>query len=609
MAIKKKTIIREEKLLNWNVLILIGFTFLAYVATMGYDFVNWDDIVYIMNNDMITSLSWINLKKIFSSYFMGNYHPFILLSFLFDFQLFKFSAHGYHVHNLLLHLVNSFLVYAFFFHLLKKNVKTAITIAMIFAIHPMHVESVAWISERKDLLYTAYYFLSLLAYLFYIQRGRKLYFYLSLLLFVFSNFSKAQAVTLPVVLILIDYFTNRKFDWKTVLEKVPFFILSLVFGIVAIFAQKEMNYINPIGLSAFQSLFYAPYSLWVYLFKFLIPVNQLSLYEYPLTPDGNLPFYIYFSPVIFLLFIWVIWKTWKSNSYVTFGLLFFLATIFPVLQFLPVGGAIVSERYTYIPYIGLSIIVSMAFWEYRTKLILKNRRMMDYAGIFILALMVLLTWNRTKVWKDSISLWTDLIEKNPACLQAYSNRASFHNEMKDFDKAISDLNEAIKLDVNDSKKLNLYFSRAMMYKKTGKFDSAIIDYSKNIEIYPASYKSYLDRGILYTDQFGKYTEGINDFKSYLKLQPNDLNATFNLGVAFYKNHDPDSARVYFVKVVNLDPANGKAYNLLMTICYQLKDYTAAYKYATLAGQCGIKVDVAMLTAIKGALGMKALNKQ
>jgi protein O-mannosyl-transferase len=562
MANKKKIIAKQENLLNWKVFVLVAVTFLAYIPSLNNEFVNWDDIVYIMNNDMITSLNWVNLKNIFSSYFMGNYNPLILLSFMFDFHFFRFSAPGYHVHNLMLHLANAVLVYAFFFNLLKKNSNVAVTIALLFALHPMHVESVAWVSERKDLLYTAYYFLSLVSYVFYLQKGRILFYLLTLLFFILSNLSKAQAVTLPIVLILIDYFTTRKFEWKPVLEKIPFFLISLMFGIVAIFAQKANNYVNPHGIPVFQSLFYAPYSLWVYFVKFFVPAYQIAVYEYPLNSAGTIPSYIYISPLIFLILVFVVWKTYKSHKYVTFGLLFFLAVIFPVLQFLPVGSAIIAERYTYVPYIGLSLIIAVAFWENRSGMTLKNRRILDYAGLFILLLMTALTWNRTEVWKDSVALWTDVMKKNPGCVQAYINRAFIYNENKQYDYALADLTDGLKI---DSTNYTLYKNRGIIYDHLEKDDLALADYSRAIRNNPEEYKCYLLRGILFTDKFAKHDSAIADFKKYLTHSPDNLNATFNLIIANYKKGSYDSARVYCLKVLRMDPGNKDAKRLLEQI--------------------------------------------
>ena len=465
----------------------------------------------------------------------------------------------------------------------------------------MHVESVAWVSERKDVLYTAWYFLSLLTYLFYLDRGKKFYYFLALIFFIVSCLSKAQAVTLPIVLILIDYLSTRKFEWKSVYEKIPFFLLSLIFGIVAIFAQKANNYINPLGIPVSQSLFYAPYSLWIYLVKFLVPFHQTGVYNYPLSLEGIMPYYIYFSPLIFLFLIIVVWKTCKSYKYITFGLVFFIATIFPVLQFLSVGGAVVAERYTYIPYIGLSCIVAIAFWEYWSNSTLTNKNILSLSGIFIMLLMFVLTWNRTLVWKDSIAFWSDVIEKNPVCVEAYYNRAAMYNEKNEYDKAVKDFTDGLKIDPNDAKKLNFYSSRAFIYQKMGKYDSALIDCSNAIKKNPDYINAYLDRGILYTDQFGKYDSGISDFKKFLQHKPQDINGNMNLGIAYYKKNDFDSAKLLFLKSIALNPANGNAHNLLTYIYYKNKDYLSAYNHGMLAQQYGANVDSSLMIFLQNKI--------
>jgi hypothetical protein len=151
------------------------------------------------------------------------------------------------------------------------------------------------------------------------------------LLFLFALLSKAQAVTLPLVLLVIDYVKSRDFNVRSVFEKLPFFVTSLVFGIIAIIAQQDSNYINPLNMPFWQSLLYGPYSLWLYLWKFIFPVYLTSLYEYPVSVDGSLPYYIYFSPLVFLLVLYIICYAWKRDRLITFGLLLFVFTIFPVL--------------------------------------------------------------------------------------------------------------------------------------------------------------------------------------------------------------------------------------------------------------------------------------
>ncbi|MDP1623762.1 MAG: glycosyltransferase family 39 protein [Bacteroidales bacterium] len=562
MATKKKIISEKEKFLNWKILLIIAVCFIAFIPSLKNDFVNWDDIVYIMNNDMITTFSWLNLQKMFSSFFMGNYHPLILLSFSFDFHLFQFDAHGYHVHNLVLHMINTFLVYMFFFNLMKKNINVSATIALLFAIHPMHVESVAWVSERKDLLYTAYFMLSLIAYLRYLNKGKSSFYFLSLLFFIFSLLSKAQAVTLPLVLFLSDYLLSRKFEWKNLLEKIPFLVLSLIFGITAVFAQKANGFLNPLDIPVYQSLFYAPYGVCIYLFKFVLPVYQTAVYIYPTTLAGEVPFYIYFSPIILIFVAIAIWKTWKNTRYITFGLLFFLTTILPVLQFLPVGPAVVSERYTYIPYLGLAAIVAILFWEKIPAMEVRWRNIFKAGASLLILILIILTWNRNLVWRDSVTLWTDVMEKNPRCISAYINRAFIFNEQKQYDEALQDCTDGLKI---DSTNFTLYKNRGIAYGIIGKHGLALSDYSSAIKYNPNDYDSYLYRGILLTDKFAKHDSAISDFKKYLSHSPDNLNATFNLIVANYNKGSFDSARVYCLKVIALDPGNAQARQLLETI--------------------------------------------
>lgn len=591
---KKKKIKETKSGLPYLYLILIiVIGTIAYIPSLNNDFVNWDDIIYVMNNDMIKSISVENFLKIWSTFWMGNYHPVTLLSFTLDFHLFQMTPHGYHYHNLVLHLVNTILVYFFCYHLFTKNTTIASIVALLFAIHPMHVESVAWISERKDLLYTLYYLLGLISYIYYIRRKKTGYFLLALLFFVISLLSKAQAVTLPLILLLIDYYLSRKFTFAVILEKVPFFILALAGGIVAIFAQKADNSINAVGLTGFSSLFYGFYSIWVYLFKLVIPVQLNCFYEYPYTGSGNVPLYVYLSPVIIILFLAVLILTWKKQSYITFGILFFLFAIFPVLQFLPVGQAVVAERYSYIPYIGLFIIAGIGFETIRNKLNASRKRWITYAGLVVFFLFFVLSWSRSAVWKDSVSLWTDVMEKNPKSVTAYINRGYIYNQdpYKQYDKAIKDCNDGLKVDSNSFK---LYINRGTSFRKLAMYDLALADFSKALQKNPKSYDTYLDRGILYTDQFAKYDLGIADFREFLKFSPNNKDGNYNLGVAFYKKGVYDSSMVYTQKAIALSKDYALAH-YLCALLYGLKnDFSNAYYQGSQAQMLGCSVDQNLL---------------
>ena len=584
---------KEKPAFYISLLFIVILTVVTYFPSLNNTFVNWDDIIYIMNNNMITTLSFHNLVKIFSSYWMGNYHPVTILSFALDYHFVQVTPYGYHLHNFILHIINSVLVCIFCYRMFNKNVMVAFIVAALFAVHPLHVESVAWISERKDLLYTMWFMLSLIAYLFWLEKKKFRYLALVVIFFIISLLAKAQAVTLPLVLLIIDYYYARKFNVRTIFEKIPFFLLSFGTGILAIFAQKADNAVNVLHLSRLTSIFYGQYSLGVYLFKLVIPVNQRALYEYPLNPDGSPPLYLYFFPLLVLAIAFVIYRSWKKNKYISFGFLFFIFTIFPVLQFLPVGEAIVAERYSYIPFIGLFIILAMAFDRWRHKATEGLKKILTYCGAGVIILFVLLSWGRIQVWKDSVTLWTDVMEKDPKSVTAYINRGFIYNQddYKLYDKAMKDCNDGMKIDSNNHK---LYINRATSYRKLGMFDQAVADFTTSLKKDSNDYQPYLDRGVLFTDNLGKFDLGIEDFKSYLKHRNDNKDVLYNLGVAYYKKGTYDSSMVYLKKALKID-SNYAGVHYLCSLVYALKNnYKAAYDHGAQAQSLGFSIDPALL---------------
>jgi Tfp pilus assembly protein PilF len=395
-----------------------------------------------------------------------------------------------------------------------------------------------------------------------------------------------------VVLLLIDYFMERKPDVKLFLEKVPFFALSLVFGIIAIRAQDADGSINSVGISVISSICYANYSIWVYLFKLVLPVNLTCLYEYPFTADGGIPFYIYLSPVILIILLVILVITWKKHRTTFFGLLFFLVVIFPVLQFLPVGRAIVAERYSYIPYIGLFFIIGVFFVYLRDRVKTPgNRKALNYAGIGVILTLCLMTLNRTQVWADSVSLWTDVMKKSPSCMSAYINRSYMYLQYKQYDKAIKDCNDGLKI---DSTQFKLYINRGTAYRHLAMYDLALKEFSHAIKQNPESYDTYLDRGIMYTDQFNKYDSGIADFRHFLKFRPDNPNGNLNLGVAYYKNKNYDSSLNYLAKSAALSPDSPNPYYIFALVYAAKLDFAKAYEYGSRAQSLGMTMDNTLL---------------
>ena len=216
-------------------LVILLISFLAYLPVLHNGFVNWDDDQYIQENWIIHTF---NIKEIFTGYFMGNYHPLTMLVLAIEYKLFGIAPTGYHLINLLIHLLNIILVYKLIV-LLSDKKYVALIACLLFGIHPIHVESVAWVSELKDLLYAFFFLLSIIYYLKFIKSGDKIFYFYSLLLFLPALLSKAMAASLPLAMLLIDYFMGRKINLKNFLEKIPFFIIALIFGVLAIFARRR----------------------------------------------------------------------------------------------------------------------------------------------------------------------------------------------------------------------------------------------------------------------------------------------------------------------------------------------------------------------------------
>ena len=233
--------------------LVLLLTFILYRSGLQNGFVNWDDDKYIIDNPLIRSL---DIGALFSGYVMGNYHPLTMLVYAIEYQLFGIDPTGYHVVNMLLHLLNTFLVFLAIIRLSKNNL-AGLVAALFFGIHPMHVESVVWASELKDLLYTAFFLGSWIFYMRYIDAPEKRkYYYIALLLFLAALLSKAMAVSLLPVLFLTDYFRGRKISRPVIVEKFPWILLSIIFGIVAVLAQQSLGATESTVFPFWQRIFF-----------------------------------------------------------------------------------------------------------------------------------------------------------------------------------------------------------------------------------------------------------------------------------------------------------------------------------------------------------------
>lgn len=342
-----KEIFKHTELILLGAILLL--TFIVFAPAITHDFVNWDDDVNVTQNRNVQNLNQESIKNMFTTTVIGGYTPLTTLSFAIEHHYFGLNPKVYHTNNIILHLICIVLLF-FIMKRLGASIFVTVVVTLLFGIHPMRVESVAWVTERKDMLFTLFYFCAILLYIQF-RKTEKYWLYLcSLLVFVLSLISKIQAVSLPLSLILIDYLSDKKFHIRQLWNKIPFFTLSLITGLAGIyFLRQEGSLETGTILPFYQRLFVGSYSLGVYVIKSIIPYEMSAIYPFP----AKLSAIHYLSlPLIFLL-AWGIIKFRKSRIEVIFGTLFFLVNVIFVLQVIGAGQGYLADRFTYVGYTGL----------------------------------------------------------------------------------------------------------------------------------------------------------------------------------------------------------------------------------------------------------------
>lgn len=505
---------------RYVLLLILVITFLLFLNTLTTNFINLDDTGYIRDNPYIKSLTLEGIKDIFTTFQNANYHPFTTLSYAIEYNLFGLNALPYHLVNLLIHLLNVVLAFRLVQNISGRKDVAAIT-ALFFAIHPMHVESVAWISERKDVLYSFFYLAGLLTYLQYVQAGadkRKWYLY-TVLLFLGSLLSKSAAVTFPVMLLLFDFYYRRGWQMKVLLEKIPFFLLSLLFGILAILSQKSAGAINADLMPAYslvQRFFVVCYAVTYYIIKMIWPFNLAVLNYAP----KEIPVTYYLSPLFLLLLVFLIYKAKTLKRELLFGMLFYLIAIALTIQIIPVGYTIVSDRYSYVPYIGLFFITGhfyAAIQENKFTFSGKLKPYLNYLLAGVTFFFLILTFQRNKVWNNSVSLFKEVVEKYPDVPYARFTLGKNLMDIPDVNAALAEFNKAIEL---DPKIPETYFYRGNLYYGQKNYSAALADYLKAVEINPQYAEAHYNVGVCY-NTMGNYQAGADAITKAIQIRPNE----------------------------------------------------------------------------------------
>mgnify|MGYP006287624343 CR=1 FL=1 len=390
---------------------------------------------------------------------------------------------------------------------------------------------------------------------------------LTLLFFVLSLFAKSMTVTLPLVLLLLDWYKKRTWRIGWITEKLPFLALSVVFGIIVIQSQAASGLIEDSAASYtfIDKIILSLNAAVVYIYKTLIPSGTLFMTDYPDKVNGQLPYLYYLSPVILALIALLVFKFRKFQKELLFGLLFYLLTISVVLQMIPVSGYL-WDHYTYIPSIGILFIIGR-FFSYldENRFSYSKKLRLPFLGLIgLLAMASIVTaWNRNEVWQNSGTLFSEVIRLQPENESAYYNRGLHYLEAKNYSKAEDDFSKAVSLRPGQP---DYYLQRGIARQNLGQRKAALEDFNRSIKINP-SVKAYIERGTLKAN-VGYHQQAIKDFREAIGLNPRSDKAWNNLGLSYGKSGRYDDALEALNKAIDLNPQNASAWGNRGTVFFK-----------------------------------------
>lgn len=503
-------------------LLVATITFIVYIPAIQNGFVRWDDHLYVSENRNIISIGLSFLRWNITAVVASLWHPMTMFSLALDYAFWGPNPFGYHLTNILFHSLNTLLVFILTVRLMKlTNIgKTKVLIiggitAFLFGIHPTHVESVAWISERKDVLCAFFFLMAVIKYLEYIYAKERKTGYacyiLTVLFFVLSLMSKPMAVTFPAVLLIIDFYLSRRpFRRDVLLEKLPFFLLSLIASLITIYVQgSALMTLEKYPLSSRISTSMESYLF--YIIKMLFPYNLAPFYPYSFS-EGLFTTRFF---TCFLIFISItgfcIWKFKREKGYLSIWL-YYIITLLPAIGIIKVGGAAAADRYIYLPSIGMFIGFGVGVAVLYGRLRHNKRVGLIFIMVIIASLFTVGTTRQIPIWRGSITLWTHQIKLYPSNSLAYINRGVAFSAENDIWKAMADYGKAIDLNPGS---YEAYVNRANIYFSLGNYQQALDDIDSAIKISPDNADFYYYRKVL--DDALKQNKGyMPDFQKPLK---------------------------------------------------------------------------------------------
>lgn len=586
--------------------LLFVVVWVLYQAGFGNEFVDWDDYEYVKENSYVLRPSWSNAVTLLKTAYFGNYHPLTMWSYMATAAWIGKDAGSFIMVNVLLHAINACLVAYFAYRLSGRVVWVAALTALFFAVHPLHVESVVWVSERKDVLYGLFFLAACIGYLRYLDRPTAWRYAVVWSLFLLSCLSKPAAIILPIVLLLLDDWHNRSWLLPRVwAEKIPFFALSFLFGSIALSIQNGGDFmgllptssakafaVSHLDISWVQRCQDAAYALMTYLIRLFVPHSMAAYHPYPATYDS--PVFVLYPLLAIALFATAIYSR-RYTKILFFGFMFYLVCLLLVLQFVSVGSAIIAERYTYLPYIGILFALFYGLHRLSENRPVAWRTAVGGAAIVVALLFAVRTHNYIPAWKNTLALWDNVIQYYPDVAKPYTLRGTFKGKSGDLAAAIKDFEHALSLDTvyaatyeglgnaygfqgqpqkalamfekalqYDPNNGKSYYNRALANVQLQQFDRVLPDLDRALELTPNRAGEIASlRGYIYLQQ-KKYADAVNAYGQALQIQPTAAAYCYR-GVAQMNLNNHTAARADLQRALQIDPNMAEAKQYLAQI--------------------------------------------
>jgi Tfp pilus assembly protein PilF len=544
----------------WVCLALAAITFAVFGQTAHHDFINFDDNDYVYANPVVAQgLTFKGLVWAFSGAHAENWHPLTWLSHMLDCQLYGLRPAGHHVSSVIFHAATVIALFLVLRQMTGAFWRSAF-VAAVFAIHPLRVESVAWVSERKDVLSGLFFMLTIAAYVRYARLPWSPARYgLVVLLFAMGLMCKPMLVTLPLVLLLLDYWPLRRMESqkfsRLVLEKLPLLALSAGSCLVTLLEQTKLTLPTGSSLPLGMRLVNAVVSCAVYLGQMVYPAKLALFYPYPFKgfPGWEVALAGLLAAALSLIAIW----QWKKQPWLLVGWLWYLVMLTPVLGIIQVGGQAHADRYTYLPQIGIYVAVTwlVAGWVAKWRI---PRMAVGWIMAGVVGLLMVCAWKQTACWQNSETIWSHTI----ACTQdndvAHLNLGLVFLQNGNVDGAIAEYQNALQINPNVAE---AHYNLGVAFLQTGKVDDALNQFQAALKINPAFAAASVTLGEVYFQQ-GRLDAAIPQFQKALQINADNVQAQMDIANALMQKGEVDEGILHFQKVLEIMPGYAQAHNNL-----------------------------------------------